>query len=440
MAFILPKWGGAMVHSDPQLTDNIDLSVPEGNVEILWHRNELNGEKAGAKGNGIAGNGTIAACTFNGTRDNLVIYDYDGNRIWTSGDMLNAVAVSSTPMVSIDEDNKVIACDNQTILMVKVNPDDYNKNEVVWKKKIPYARQGVLVPFSPTIVNDEIIILPTNGPIYAFDADTGKLLAQKYLGSDEIGGKGCFSTINSACVNGSKVYIITEYHKSTFRPRIIQNARLYAVYINPDAGNKREILTEAWYYPFRGRSQASPLFIDNTIYFDGYIPGLGLLKKPYIYAITDLGDDYEEKWKVQYPHRTWFSFSKDPRGGFWYEDLRGRKLVRFAEKNGSIIEEIQIKKIIPKGELARYYPMSCMTICDKKHPVMLISAISFWPRQYVIAIDLKKDNSIRWWIQINGWNYAGGQFTILRKDNDHCKNRVVFGTYWDGVMAIGAAD
>ncbi|UCF49772.1 MAG: hypothetical protein JSU91_08485, partial [Thermoplasmatales archaeon] len=87
--FILPEWGGGMVHSDPSLSDYISLPVPKNNVEILWHRSELFGEKAGAKGNSISGNGEIAACTFSGIKDNLVIYDYFGNRLWTSGDLLN---------------------------------------------------------------------------------------------------------------------------------------------------------------------------------------------------------------------------------------------------------------------------------------------------------------------------------------------------------------
>jgi hypothetical protein len=39
--------GGAMIHSDPQMTDNITLPVPKSNVDILWYKNELKGEKTG---------------------------------------------------------------------------------------------------------------------------------------------------------------------------------------------------------------------------------------------------------------------------------------------------------------------------------------------------------------------------------------------------------
>jgi hypothetical protein len=86
--FILPHWGGGMVHSDPQMSDNIRLPVPTTNVGQVWyHHHELGGELFGTYGNGIAGNNKIAANTFYNPfgKDNLIIYDYYGNHIWSSG-------------------------------------------------------------------------------------------------------------------------------------------------------------------------------------------------------------------------------------------------------------------------------------------------------------------------------------------------------------------
>ena len=456
MAFILPKWGGAMVHSDPQMTDYINLPIPKNNVEKIWYKNELKGEKAGTMGNGIAGNGKIAANTFNGLKDNLIIYDYDGNHLWTSNHKLNPIATASTPMV--DMKNRVIACDNKTILMVGPGNNGY---KIIWENDIDYRGEGlfntgILLPFSPTIVDGKIIILPTNsGPVYAFDAHNGEKLAEMYLGLGEIiRGKGYFSTQNSACVNGNRVYITTEYTLSTKYHRKISLGRLYALDVNHKSKNEDEVLTVAWFYPFIGKSQASPVLIDDTVYFDVYKPGLlGLLEKPYIHAITDKGDHYEEKWRIGYPKnsnmpreirgKTWFSFSKDPRGGFWFEDQLGSRLVHFKEEDGNIIEEILIKDLIPGNTFGLYWPLSCMTICDQKEPVMLISAISIFHNKYLVAVDLDNDNSVLWKIQIksrHGLNYAGGQFTILKKNNDPSKNRILFGTYYDGVMAIGTKD
>ncbi len=86
--------------------------------------------------------------------------------------------------------------------------------------------------------------------------------------------------------------------------------------------------------------------------------------------------------------------------------------------------------------------MSDMIICDMRHPIMIVSAINIKYKKYVLAIDLK-DNSVIWKVRIDSalnLNYAGGQFTILKKNNDSSKNRIVFGTNWDGVMAIGSEE
>lgn len=445
MTFILPKWGGAMVHSDCQNTDNINLSVPKDNVKIVWHNNNYDGEKAGTMGNGIAGNGEIAACTFNGIKDNLVIYNYNGEYLWHSDDRLNAVAATSTPMVDIN--NRVVACDNKKILMI--NPYD-DGNGIVWESKIPEGRM-LSFPFSPTIVDDKTIVLPVyNGPVYAFDVQNGDLLAMKELKPSEVAiGKRYFSPINSACVNGNRVYITTEYFVSSNNFGIIYLGRLYAIDVNPDA-DIEERLSVAWFYPFIGRSQASPLLINDCVYFDIYNPRLGRLAKPYVCAIIDQGEDYKEKWRIRYPElssfskvqrgKTWYSFSKDPRGGFWYEDFCGRRLVRFNEDDGNIIEEILVNNLVKEERLGIYWPLSCMTICETVNPIMVISVNSLLFSNYVLAIDLNANNSVLWKVKIKsvfGFNYNGGQFTILKQDNDPCKNRIVFGTYFDGVMAIG---
>ena len=445
MSLILPDWGGAMVHSDPQMTDFIDLSIPKENVDIVWHSNDLKSEKGGAKGNGIAGNGTIAACTFHRLRDNLVIYDYYGERLWTSGDMLNAVAVSSTPIVGWDKkkkNNSIIACDNKTILNIKSKKDDV---WIEWISDIPNPESNILIPFSPNLMDKgNIVILPTkNGPVYAYDAESGDLLTMKKLGVNKNCNDRYYSTINSACVNesGDRVYISAESSKKVDPPR----SRLYALDLNEDVKNNTDLFTESWFYPFQGKSQASPLFIDDTIYFDSYIsPGFGILKEQKIYALTEKDVGYSI-CGTSYPRKTWFSFSKDPREGFWYEDSPGKKLVRFLKENNQIIflEEINMKDLFDSpGKPNIHRPMSCMTICDEKEPIMLISALSLWPKQYLIAVKLEENNnSVQWKIPLDdfGWNYPGGQFTILKKNKDPDNNRILFGTYWDGVMAIGSA-
>jgi hypothetical protein len=104
--FVLPSSGGGMVHCDPHLTDNIRLPIPSQNVGVVWYWNDFGGEQYGTWGNGIAGNGRIAASTFNNYLlgyDNLIIYDYFGNRLWSDSHLLNPSAASSTPMVDMHD-------------------------------------------------------------------------------------------------------------------------------------------------------------------------------------------------------------------------------------------------------------------------------------------------------------------------------------------------
>jgi len=202
--FILPPWGGGMVHCDPQLTDNIRMPVPTANatnnVGEVWYHHDFGGEKYGTYGIGIAGNGRIAACSFGlydffGTRfnrnDNLILYDYDGNRLWSSGYWgwfnktqypwsLDPSACGSVPM--IDRYDRVVACDMEKVILV--NASDHHNIHVDWISYFPAINLSLRnfsmppVPLSPTIVENRTIIVPTwGGPLFAFDVKTGARLA-----------------------------------------------------------------------------------------------------------------------------------------------------------------------------------------------------------------------------------------------------------------------
>ena len=541
--FILPSWGGGMVHCDPQMSENIWLPAPTNNVGRVWYRHNLGGELSGTWGNGIAGNGRIAACTFNNYsklgygHGNLILYDYYGNRIWSDNQLLNPGATFSSPMVDIHD--QAVACDNQQIILV--NASDRDNVHVEWNSSIRYHNEiGVFpIPFSPTIVENKTIILPTmGGPLLAYNVTTGGKIADIKLGQDGVNesyygipdmpmsdflsiisnplvcpyhydnqnhvvewvsnisygimppnyifqegnvvfmstpdgvvaafdtttdellasnsvvdpqllqGPDYYSTINSALVNGNRVFLACEKKGNKI-------GRLYAVDVYPNATNEADRLKVAWYYNYSRksqRSQATPTIIDDTIYFDGYNDTLLRQNRdPHIYAVYMNGT---EKWNVSYTNITWLTFTRDPRGGFWYEDCDqarppgdntgGNKLVRFSEENGSIIEEIDMKTLLNdtgKNKNLPVLPSSDMTICGtSSNPIMLISANHQWLKEgkWVIAIDLSDNNKLLWKIPINSLfhlNYANGDYTILTENN---QSRILFGTWLGGVMAIGS--
>jgi hypothetical protein len=238
--------------------------------------------------------------------------------------------------------------------------------------------------------------------------------------------------------------------------------RLYAVEVKPDAENENDRLNVTWNYTYFGASQASPTLINDTIYFDGFNKtSESEYRDPHIYAVYTNGT---ERWNKSVDNYTAFSFSMDPRGGFWYEysgerNYNSGKLVRFSEENGSILEEINGSKLAElvndsdnetKNELL--YPCSAMTICGTStDPIMIVSVNHdiVIPGKWVVAINLSNNKSLLWKAPIKSLisninserkslahiNFAGGQYTILNESNEY---RVLFGTTFGGVMAIGS--
>ena len=320
---------------------------------------------------------------------------------------------------------------------------DSANHVVIWNSTIPYG----IMPMDPVFFEGNIMFeTDRSGVVAAIDMTNGSILAMNSLGTPELrtGGKQ-YATINSACVKGNRVYLTTQFPPPNLLGRYNGNisGRLYAIDVNSDPQN---ILKEAWNYSFIGQSQASPTLINDTIYFDGFNGNYSTLngsnRNPRIYAVNTNGT---LRWKTNYSNITGFSFSMDPRGGFWYNDMGedlhgggGRKLVHFSAENGTRLEEINVTTLL--NDTQHVYPMSCMTICGTStHPIMIVSANHryFHEGKWVIAINLSDNNKLLWKVPIESplnFNYASGQYTILNESGQY---RVLFGTFSGGVMAIG---
>ena len=92
-----------------------------------------------------------------------------------------------------------------------------------------------------------------------------------------------------------------------------------------------------------------------------------------------------------------------------------------------------------------HVPSSVMTICgNDTNPVLIVSATALIPiraSSYIIAIDLAADNSLLWKVKLfegplRSMDLAFGEYTILMKNGEP---RVLFGSFRDGVWAIGSA-
>jgi hypothetical protein len=394
--------------------------------------------------------------------DNLIIYDYNGNRLWSSGYWrwfnhtefpwsLDPSACGSVPMV--DCFDRVVACDMERIILV--NASDHHNIHVDWVSYFPPVNLSLRhlsmppVPLSPNIVENKTIIVPTfGGSLFAFDVRTGARLASLSLWDNSSTESIHYGTQNSACVQGNRVYLTTQFPPPNLLGRYRGNisGRLYAIDVDPEAINQSDILKVAWYYSYLGQGQASPTLINNTIYFDAFNGNYTTLdgsnRNPRIYAVYTNGT---LRWKRTYPNITAFSFAMDPRGGFWYNDMGvpfygggGRKLIHFSTEDGHILEELNVSALLHDPE--RVYPVSCMTIAGTvTYPIMIISAnhFLFRPGKYIIAINLS-NHEVLWKVPIKSpmnFNTCNGQYTIL---NESGHTRVLFSTMTGGVMAIGS--
>lgn len=424
---LLPVAGCPMAHCDPQMSDLVKLPAPTGNVVQVWHRNDLLGESAGSRlGIGCSGNGTVAACTYSGIWDNLVVYDYHGNRLWRSGGALNTTAYTSAPLLFNNGD--IVACDNAKVLRFNA------QGEVLWRSDL---LQGG-IPISPVVTESGVIILATlRGPIYAFDGNDGTLLGTLYIRINE-SDPGFFETVNTPAVRGNRIYVST-YHQINGITDSNNLAWLAAVDVDRDAVNESDRLRLAWHFEFGGGSGASPLLIDNVVYFDGDRPRPGAEKAPHVFAVRDDGAYPMELWRKRVLSQIVASFAQDPRplGGFWVYTRFNPWLLRYEQLGGGIIQGINVDGLI--GELGTHVPLSVMTVAGTEtEPIMILSATAVYQGStYIVAINLV-NNGLLWKVSIPdiGWPSTAGQFPIVMQDGEP---RIVFTTYDSGARALGLA-
>jgi len=424
-AALLPEQGCPMAHCDPQLSDLVHLPAPTGEVSEIWHRNDLPSERAGSRqGLGCSGNGVIVACTYSGMSDNLVVYDYDGNRLWSSGEALNANAYTSAPLVYANGD--VVACDNTRVIRFD------NAGQLVWSASL----QAGGVPISPVITESGVLILATfGGPIYALDSSDGTMLGHLYVRKDQ-NDPGFFETLNTPAVRGNRLYVSTQ-HQVDGIPDSDNLAWLVAIDVDPAAPTVDDRLKVAWHYEFGGQSGASPLIIGRTIYFDGDRPAPGTEKAPHIFAVSDNGTSPVELWRKRALSKMNASFARDPRpaGGFWTYSLLSPWLIRLHQLSGRVMQAIDVDNLL--GEEGRHIPRSAMTIAGTDaEPVMIILATALNSgATYVIAVNLMS-HALVWKVEVTdiAWAFTAGQFPIVMQNG---VPRVVFTTFNAGARAIG---
>ena len=382
-----------MAHCDAKMTNHVGLTPPRSSTTAIFSHDSLPAGKG--LGLGCSSNRKFAACSFqDASGNNLIFYNADGVRTWSSGSLLNASAYASAPLISQDGD--VIAADDTRLVRLD------SAGKIIWNTLTPGG-----IPISPVITESGAIVLATyHGPISAFDSGSGKLLGSLTLYNSS--GTSYFDTVNTPCVRQNRLYISMQIENDTDNIGAL-------VAIDLNTANAAQPLTVAWSFSFGSPSGASPLCVANTIYFDGASRYPGQTANPQVFAVQDKGDSASLLWNVSVPSVLPANLGLDPRGGVWAMFKQNGIMERFDTKTGEVIGTLNIGALV--GGTQTNYPYSAITMAGSKtDPVMLLGTRnSSITSSHVIAVDLPS-SSLLWSVEIApayGNDDAPAQFPIL---------------------------
>ncbi len=421
--FHLATQGCPMAHCDPRMSDQVLLDPPRESVAEIWHRDDLDSERAGSDyGLGCSSNGTIVACSYAGSPDALVVYDYDGNRLWTSGDLFNASTWTSAPMVS--DSGEVIMADDTTI--ARLGPD----GEVIWSSPMIYGGRAI----SPVITANGTLVIGTDqGPVYAFDSNNGALLDTLFVRKNP-GDSGHFVTLNTPAVKDNRVYL-SMHHQKDGVPDDDNLAWLVAIDVEPQGP---AVLQEAWHFTFGGPSGASPLRVGNGIFFDGGRPAPSRgPPDPVVFAVVDKPEGPVEMWRQASPNPVVASLAQDPRpmAGVWGFSRGNAWLLRRSLFTGKTVQALNVNTLL--GAPSGFVVSGALSIAGSATaPVLLVSATQHLNGvSKILAIDLNS-SSLIWSVDITDYppDIFVSQAPII---NGPQGPRIILTTFNGGARAIG---
>jgi outer membrane protein assembly factor BamB len=424
---VIPLLGCPRAHCSPGNKDLAYLPPPGPNAEIVWHHNDFGGEKTGSYGGlGCSGNGLIAACTFRNSQGyaNMIVYNYNGTRLWHSGFLLDSGAYASAPLIL--GDNEIIISDTQKVIRFG------NDGSVIWRTDLPYGG----LASSPVITKDGAVILASGrGPIYAVDSASGEILSTLFVRKSDTD-PGYFDSVNTPALYGNRLYTLTQ-HQIDGVPSPDNLGRLIAIDIDRNAPDMADRLKVAWYYEYGADSRSSPLRIGDVILFEGLRPEPGPGEEdPHIFGVRDDGASATELWRKRLPSMAFVSFARDPRGGFWHFIKGGKWWIRRSVLTGDVLELINLDDLVAEPGL--HSPTSAMTVTgDKNNPITLMG-VADWSGNgdaYLIAVDMQQRNLL-WKVLISPGSETllPGQYPVLTNGLD---TRVVFSSTNNGVWAVG---
>jgi hypothetical protein len=400
-----------MAHCDIQMSDQVNAIAPvSSGTTILHHDTAVQGSGWGL---GCSSNHHVVACTYHNTSgDNLKVYDSEGDYIFSSP-ILSSKANTSAAIVDVS--GQVIAADDANLIRFD------HDGTIIWQTPLSGG-----TPISPVPTPNGVVLVATwAGPISAYSLADGSLVGT--ITVTDTSGR-TYQTKNTPSMNGNRAYL------SMAAVNDASYGELVAIDIDPL--NVTSPLTVKWAFPFGGGSGASPLTINDKIYFDGaHLTPTGMTG-PYVFGVQDLGSTYALMWKRLMPMPIKASPAQDPRGGLWVYSAGATSLVRLSESDGTTLQPIDLATILPPSP--REMPTTAMSMAygPNGENIMLVGAtpMAGGGPSYALAINVGS-GSLIWKVQLDAGDMTACQFPIVA--NPQGSPRVVFPGMNTGAYFVG---
>lgn len=363
--------GCPMAHCDPQMSDTVRLSVPISGTSLGMPGTDHGGSFIGL---GCSSDGQMTfACSFarmprlRERKDNVVIYDRQGQPVWSSGDRLGALAAGSAPVIATD--GTVYATDDERL--IRVSPNRKDVEELVY----PTAA----LPISPVPVGNGHLLIASKktsktAPLMLVDATEMKIIASVVLSNPSRRGSQ-LETFNTPAVSldGKRAYVST--YEVDASGNETGEGFLVALDLDVAAKIASKRIRTAWLFPFKSPTGASPTVLKGSIYFDAKFGDLAGLDT-YAVAVKDEGSKGTLLWKQLMKGEVGASFAVDPRGGVWAFALGQPELLRLDAATGNILQTISVDSFRPSDFTgAKLCPSSAVTVYgNAAKPVLVFGA------------------------------------------------------------------
>ena len=436
--FVLATTGCPAIHCTPHEDDLSTIVPPLSTFGMVFNDSAPSGSGSSV---GCTSSATLVACKYQ-TAPLLKVYNAAGGIVFTSGTGGGATLSTGACVPIIGSDGSILDADE--VNLVRYSPSGSTSTGGGYSVALPATLNNptngtsyLSPPFScgslKISANGQVTYMTVNGPMATFNSATGALIGSVFY--PDLSGSGAtatyYATNNSACMDGNRLYPVTNR---------IDNSALGRIYALDISGTG---IAKAYSFDVTGPSSASPMcqrLSGNTNVYTDYSNGAIGLK--------DTGSALSQLFAVSSTsisgqnHSLNANFAGDSRGCAWMYVPQVSNHYCLDYTTGAVDFTVSTgSSFLFPGAVAAI--MGCdrtVSINPANGHNIMVSCenLSGSGASYAAAIDMNAGGSALWYYQINAsWNTdsAKGQFPTVQSANGTIE--VAYSQVTGGVTILG---